>query len=412
MLLFIIVVACAAGIIPMLCYLGFIYWLDRYEREPWWLVLLVFLWGGLGGAGFGCCINTSVISIVASVAGPDTAEWVGPVFVAPLVEEVTKIAPLFILIFLRHFDNQTDGIIYGAATGLGFAMTENISYFIDVGSSAGLAAMFVNIFVRTCFTALVHCCASASWGFCLGLVRYRHWFVRWLLAPPAGYLIAITIHGLWNGSATYSTFKGDLAVQAGACTMVIVLAFVMLGITQLSLFIEHKMIKDMLTLEANEGTLPLAHVAIIPYYLKRGRAGWLDPRVPREQYVKAATLLAFRRNQSSYATGETRDSLLEDVRKFRHEVRLLLGHAAQPPQAPPQAPGGWNQGGGWPQGGGGNQGGGGWNQGGGNQGGGGGWNQGGGNQGGGWNQGGGGGGWNQGGGGGGGWNRSQAFAFA
>jgi len=389
MLPVIITIACLAGIVPMLCYLAFIYWLDRYEREPWWLVLLVFLWGGLGGAGFGCCINTSVISIVSSFAGGDTAEWVGPVIVAPLVEEVTKIAPLFVLLLLRQFDNQTDGIIYGAATGLGFAMTENISYFIDVGSSAGLASMMVNIFVRTCFTALVHCCASASWGFCLGLVRYRHWFVRWFLVPPIGYLIAISIHASWNGSATWSTFKGDIALQAGACAMVIVLALVMLAITQLSLFIEHRMIKAMLTLEAAEGTLPAAHALIIPYYLKRTRGGWLHHGIPQEQYVKAATLLAFRRKQAETASGETRDALLDDVRKFRHEVRLLLAQAG--PQAPLQAPppGHWPQG---PQGGG--------------------WNQGG-SQGGGWNQGGPqGGGWNQGGGGGGGWNQSAPWAAA
>ncbi len=355
MFLFIVVIAVIAGVVPMLGYLGFIYWLDRYEREPWWLVALVFLWGALGGAGFGCCINTALISAVGGVFGPETANWVGPVVVAPVVEEVTKVVPLFGLIFLRSFDNQTDGIIYGAATGLGFAMTENISYFINVGTSAGLAAMFVNILVRTCFSAMVHCCASASWGFMLGVARYRHGFFRWIVAPPAGYLMAITIHAFWNGSATFSSFKGDLTIQAGACVAMLGIIATMFGLTQLSLFLEHRTIKQMLLLEAQEGTLPQAHALVVPYYLKRRRRGWLASGIPQERYVKAATLLAFRRHQASQASGEIQASLLEDVARYRHEVRLLLGqvHAPPPPGggwgAPPPQGGGWGggAGGGW-----------------------------------------------------------------
>ncbi|MEL6181024.1 MAG: PrsW family intramembrane metalloprotease, partial [Myxococcota bacterium] len=178
--------ATLAGIIPMLIAVTAIYWLDRYEREPWWLVALVFLWGAIGGTGFGCFCNSTIIAGVGGVFGPDTAEWVGPVIVAPIIEEVTKIIPLFVLMFLRHFDNATDGLIYGAAAGLGFAMTENIMYFYQVGASAGLAAMAYNIMIRTLFTAQVHFAASAAWGFVLGLARYRHPVLRWLIAPPLG----------------------------------------------------------------------------------------------------------------------------------------------------------------------------------------------------------------------------------
>ncbi len=332
MTIVIIFVSAMAGILPMLAYLCFIYWLDRYEREPWWMVGLVFIWGGLGGAMFGCVINTTVISVVTMALGEETAAWVGPVVVAPLVEEVTKIVPLFGLIFLRHFDNATDGLIYGAACGLGFAMTENFYYFYNVGTSAGFGAMMANIFVRTCFTALVHCSASASWGFFLGVGRYRAPALRWLVLPVTGYLSAVSIHAFWNGSATWSTQKGDLGIQAGACAVILTLAVFMFALTQLSLYLEHRVIKRGLEDEVASGLLPQAHAAIIPYWLKRMQSGWLAPGVDRERYVKAATLLAFRKHQANHAIGVTREGLLEDVEKYRVELRLLLaGTRAQAP---------------------------------------------------------------------------------
>lgn len=342
----IIFIAALAGILPMLAYLIFIYWLDRYEREPWWMVGLVFIWGGLGGAMFGCIINTTVISAVGMIFGPETAEWVGPVVVAPLVEEVTKIIPLFGLIFLRHFDNATDGLIYGAACGLGFAMTENFYYFYNVGTSAGLAAMGVNILVRTAFTALVHCAASASWGFFLGLGRYRHPAIRWLIVPPLGYAVAVGIHAFWNGSATLSQSEESLGIQAGACAVIIALAFLMFILTQASLLMEHRVIKAGLAEEAAEGLIPEAHVRVIPYWLKRIQRGWLEQGIDRERYVKAATLLAFRKNQAKHASGQTRQGLLDDVAKYREEIRLLLGSAQVRQSAPGSAstPGGWGSG--------------------------------------------------------------------
>ncbi len=331
MTLFIIIIAAIAGILPMLAYLIFIYWLDRYEREPWWLVGLVFIWGGLGGAMFGCVINTTLISIIGSVAGPETAEWMGPVVVAPVVEEVTKIIPLFGLIFVRHFDNATDGLIYGAACGLGFAMTENFYYFYNVGTSAGIVAMMVNIFVRTCFTALVHCAASASWGFFLGLGRYRHPALRWIVMPLVGYAVAMVIHAFWNGSATFSSMGGGFEVQAGACAVILLVAFLMFALTQASLFMEHRVIRAELELEAQSGLLPMAHAEVIPYWLKRSQGNWLEPGIDRERYVKAATLLAFRKHQAAGASGATKEGLLRDVEKYREEVRILLSKGGSAP---------------------------------------------------------------------------------
>ncbi|MBH23531.1 MAG: hypothetical protein CMH57_03505 [Myxococcales bacterium] len=339
MSILILIPAAIAGIVPMLIAVTVIYWLDRYEREPWWLVALVFLWGAIGGTGFGCFCNSTIIAGVDTVLGADAANWIGPVIVAPLVEEVTKIIPLFALIFLRHFDNATDGLIYGAAAGLGFAMTENIMYFYQVGSSAGFLAMVTNILIRTLFTAQVHFAASACWGFVLGLARYRHPALRWLVAPPVGYAAAVTIHAFWNGSATYSSLNGALDVQAGACVLITCIGAFVLALAQLSLFMEHRVIKAELLAEASDGTLPLAHADIIPYWLKRVSSDWAPPGVDKNAYARAATLLAFRRHQARHASGDIAEQLEGEVRKYRHEVKLLLQRASPTHGAPPPAGG-------------------------------------------------------------------------
>ena len=126
----------AAGMIPMLAFLAVVWWLDRYDREPVWLVGLVFLWGAVFAAG-GSYITNSIGHLVLSIALANSinAEWISIMFVAPLVEEPLKGIILVALAFTRWFDNTTDGFVYGAAAGLGFAMSENILYFTRAEAS-------------------------------------------------------------------------------------------------------------------------------------------------------------------------------------------------------------------------------------------------------------------------------------
>ena len=81
----------AAGMIPMLAFLAVVWWLDRYDREPIWLVGLVFLWGAVFAAG-GSYITNSIGHVVLSLALANSinAEWISIMFVAPLVEEPLK----------------------------------------------------------------------------------------------------------------------------------------------------------------------------------------------------------------------------------------------------------------------------------------------------------------------------------
>lgn len=108
--------------------------LDLYEREPLSLVLGAFLWGAVPAIAFSGIGNTIWGAVIASNASSDFAVQWTPALTAPFVEELIKGSGvvLIYLIARREFDDVLDGFVYGAMVGLGFAVVENVYYFIAV----------------------------------------------------------------------------------------------------------------------------------------------------------------------------------------------------------------------------------------------------------------------------------------
>lgn len=178
-----------ATLVPPVVILVWLRTQDRFEPEPWALMVLAFGWGILS-ALFVIPLNTLFISLGlwASVAG--------------LTEELAKAA---ILVFLashralrKEFNGPTDGLIYGGCAGLGFAAVENIDYVLSISALTGdfLAAMAIR-------TTLVfnHMFWTGITGGYLGLMMLRHG-----RAGPRDLLIgfwpAAVLHGLNNAPWT------------------------------------------------------------------------------------------------------------------------------------------------------------------------------------------------------------------
>lgn len=323
-LMILIAVALATGAIFI--YLLFIWWLDRYEREPIWLVGITFIWGALGGTCLSCFFNSTIGSAAVGIVGAQAAKVFTTVVVAPTIEEFMK-ALIFVPLLLigNNIDNRTDGLIYGAATGLGFACLENLWYYMNnVGK--GAEALFAIIVMRTLFTALIHCTSSAMLGMAIGYARHRSGALRWVLWPLLGYLCAVTNHAVWNGIATVSGVLGKAGSIAilGGVLIIIFVSLVLFILTQMSLHAEHKFITHYLEEEAKRGVIPMEHATIIPYWLKRRKKDWLPPHVDKGEYIKAATLLAFRHHQLEIAQGERRERYLEEIALYRQRVNQLL----------------------------------------------------------------------------------------
>jgi len=229
-----------------------------------------------------------------------------------------------LLLLGRHFDNTTDGLVYGSATGLGFAMTENFFYFLDPYHAGDYEAWKSLVMVRVLFSALMHCTASAALGAVLGRYRFRSVVQQWVLAPLLGLLIAISIHAAFNGLLMATVETGDEVYGMAALVLVPALVVLLFMVIQFSLAAEHQVIKRELLEEARAGVLPFEHAAIIPYVRRRRGDHWLPPGVDKDAYVKAATLLAFRRHQArlrGHATG----SANPEIHALRLELFAMLG---------------------------------------------------------------------------------------
>jgi hypothetical protein len=98
----------------------------------------------------------------------------------------------------------------------------------------------------------------------------------------------------------------------------------MFALTQFSLHREHQVIRRHLLAESALGVLPAEHASVIPYWSRRRQRGWLAPHVPREPYLRAATLLAFRHHQIEVARGERRERYLQDIVGLRAQVERHL----------------------------------------------------------------------------------------
>ena len=111
-----------------------VYFLDLYEREPMSLVIGAFLWGAVAATTLGALANIGWGAVIARSLDPQVAaRWV-PALTAPWTEEILKAAGvvLIYLIARREIDDIMDGFVYGAMVGLGFAVVENVFYFIAV----------------------------------------------------------------------------------------------------------------------------------------------------------------------------------------------------------------------------------------------------------------------------------------
>ncbi|MGE5335530.1 MAG: PrsW family glutamic-type intramembrane protease [Nitrososphaerota archaeon] len=190
----------AALTIPLVPALGVVFLvtaLDRYEREPWMLLLGAFLWGALIAIAPALFLERRLISLLASSLAatrlPDgLVQAASQAVSAGFSEEAVKgIGLVLLLVLLRdEFDNVTDGILYGALIGAGFAMVENFVYFA-VTPRADLGVL---IFGRVILGWLSHSTFTAFFGAGLGFAREtrdRRW--QWL-APLLGFVAALLLH--------------------------------------------------------------------------------------------------------------------------------------------------------------------------------------------------------------------------
>ncbi|WP_418607228.1 PrsW family intramembrane metalloprotease [Georgenia sp. SUBG003] len=198
------VLAGLLAFLPLLGVLAAVMWVDRWEPEPRWLLLTALLWGTGVSTAVSLVLNEAFTFYVMGTTGSSMAATVlGTVVGAPLVEESAKGLGV-LLIFLvrrRFFDGPVDGIVYAAVVAAGFAFTENILYFVRY--SGVLGEVFVARAVQSPFA---HVTFTAVIGIALGFASRTAARHSWLWLFPLGWLGAVMLHAVWNGSAALALY--------------------------------------------------------------------------------------------------------------------------------------------------------------------------------------------------------------
>jgi len=183
-----------AGVLA--CYL----WLDRWEPEPPRLLIMAFLWGASVAVLMSVALEYLFDHAIGG--GPeDKASFATVAIGAPLVEEAAK--GLFLLLMMTgrrrtELNTLTDCLVYSGLTALGFAWLENIFYIASgesLGESLTIAAL------RLVISPFAHPLFTTMFGIGVYFALHQRGLIGRIGCLLLGYVGAVVMHGLWNGSA-------------------------------------------------------------------------------------------------------------------------------------------------------------------------------------------------------------------
>jgi RsiW-degrading membrane proteinase PrsW (M82 family) len=302
-----LLIGLAAAILPVPVLVACFLWLDRYEPEPALALAACFVWGAFIATGVALIVNTQAASLFERHHIPD---GVVAVVVAPFVEESMKaLGPLILLwFFRRQISGITDGIVYCGLSATGFAMTENILYLgghgyaagaREFGVNTGLQLLFATFLVRVIFSAFAHPLFTAMTGVGIGIAARSSNRSARVLAPIAGLLVAMMLHGTWN-------FVPTIAAATGRAILVLY------GYFALEMPIFLAMVGFALWLRAHEGRIT---VRALPVYVT---AGWLTP-----PEVAALASLTRRHAARTWAKRVAGDAGRKAMRAFQYDATRL-----------------------------------------------------------------------------------------
>jgi RsiW-degrading membrane proteinase PrsW (M82 family) len=172
---------------PVLIILVYIYFRDRYEKEPVGLLLR--------GLFAGILITVPIIftekflSLPAQdISGLSNAAYESFI-IAALTEEGFKFLAVFLLFWRNHeFNERFDGIVYAVFVSLGFAAVENIMYVFGSGMETGL--------IRALTAVPAHAVFGITMGYYVGLAKFIPEQKQLLLVKAI--LYPIILHGIYN----------------------------------------------------------------------------------------------------------------------------------------------------------------------------------------------------------------------
>lgn len=174
---------------PVMVIIIYIYFHDKYEKEPTGLLIISFL--------FGAIISILIVSVLYLFTGrliPITDEFsvwqqfIQAFLVVALVEEFSKyIIVKYYAQPKKAFNEPYDGIIYAIMVSMGFACTENIMYVMEGGYETAVLRAFSAVPAHATFGILM--------GYYMGKAKFSN---SRLKLNMAGLFLAVLFHGAYD----------------------------------------------------------------------------------------------------------------------------------------------------------------------------------------------------------------------
>lgn len=313
------ITAVLLSFLPAFFYCFVLYWLDRYEKEPFWLISGVFLWGAfiatIGAIIVSLIFQVGVLLLTSSEALADVS---GSVIIAPLVEESLKgMAVLIVfLLFRSEFDSVLDGIVYAGIVALGFAATENVLYLFFSGyEESGWEGLFTLFVLRVILGAWGHAFYTSFIGIGLATARLNQGLR--FVAPFVGWVLAVLAHALHNGLAVF------IASSLGGIIALLLIDWsgwlLMFGIIAWAIFRERSWLKTYLSEEVERGIISPEQYRVAcstrAQIAARFRALWSGRRRAARQFYQLCAELAQKKHQFATLGEEKNNSaIIEQLR--------------------------------------------------------------------------------------------------
>jgi RsiW-degrading membrane proteinase PrsW (M82 family) len=188
-------------------------WADRFRPQRFWVWLMTFGWGACVATYVAADVNTWAAGHLSIIGDGDPATGArAAIFVAPFVEEAAKATVLFWLAILMRYAwvSRLSGIVLAGLSGAAFAFVENILYYgrayryaaRTIGSVSPEQALHQTFVLRGLFTFFGHPLFTSMTGIGLAVaMRSKSKTVR-IVAPLAGYLVAVLLHMSFNTAAS------------------------------------------------------------------------------------------------------------------------------------------------------------------------------------------------------------------
>jgi RsiW-degrading membrane proteinase PrsW (M82 family) len=225
--------------IPAVAALVWLRWGERGRKERWEDLILTFLGGAVIAVIVAIVLEIAATEYLLSTIAreyeiftrnPSLVTFIAIIVIAPVVEELAKV--LVVRRFPRYIWRPRNGLVFGAACGLGFAATENFLYEGTALFREGLMAFLAVALIRSFSSALMHASATSISGY--GVAREKVYGDHWWPYLAA----AILMHSSFN---LFVSFGSLFMTPLGSAAEGFGLVFSIVLVTAAVLFIRERL---------------------------------------------------------------------------------------------------------------------------------------------------------------------------